>query len=31
VGGNFGGNPTSATPFPSEMTIDYVSVSELQP
>jgi beta-glucanase (GH16 family) len=31
VGGNFGGNPTAATAFPSEMTIDYVSVSELQP
>ena len=26
VGGNFGGNPISTTPFPQQMTIDYVRV-----
>lgn len=29
VGGSFGGNPTAATPFPSQMVIDYVRVLEL--
>lgn len=29
IGGNFGGNPTATTPFPSQMVVDYVRVSEL--
>jgi beta-glucanase (GH16 family) len=26
VGGDFGGNPDGATPFPAEMLVDYVRV-----
>jgi beta-glucanase (GH16 family) len=29
VGGNFGGNPTEATPFPSQMIVDYVRAAAL--
>jgi beta-glucanase (GH16 family) len=31
VGGNFDGAPNSATPFPSDLTLDYVKASRLEP